>query len=395
MLTKIRHSKSIKTTATILALAGMVLLTGCGKNNTYQEGADTNYPFSWKQKSNGQILVTLNGSYTPDYSWTAVSEDESIALVEVKQEEKNSIVKYLITPKAEGRTTVTFIRMNDTGEESEYTKESPAPEEDEDVSEAEVEGNQAGEPASADDASGAEENPSEVYYGEGYNPSMAFYYERLTAKDKVCEISMDIEVSLEKKKLKATAYYTGTTETVGLTKGGDDEVTFVSWKEDDNVLYVRLANMEGDWTVRTEGVYAGAPAEEVDENGNPVIGIVPDVPGKDESGNDIIVSTYHFGYYSGDPVYCIQGLYPGTAVVRISSVSLKKVYVLHLTIQEGGFLTVESEVIEAYTPTKEELEILNAPKTPVVEEEGSEEPANPDEDDNNDGAEDKDNPEEN
>ena len=372
MLTKIRHSKTLKTTATILALAGMVLLTGCGKNSTFQEGAGTNYPFSWKQKSNGQILVTLNGSYTPDYTWTAVSEDESVAVVEVKKEEKNSIVKYLITPKAEGRTTVTFIRMNDTGEESEYTKETPATVEDQYSSEAEVEGNQAGEPASADDASGTEENPSEVYYGEGYDPSMAFYYERLTAKDKVCEISMDIEVSLEKKKLKAVGYYTGTTETEGLTKGGDDEVTFSSWKEDDNVLYVRLADLEGDWTIRTEGKYAGAPEAEVDENGEPIIGIVPDVPAKDEAGNDISVSAYHFGYYASDSVFCIQGLYPGTAVVRISSVSLKKMYVVHLTIQEGGYLTVESEEIEAYTPTKEELEILNASKTPDDEEEESE-----------------------
>ena len=390
MLTKIRHSKILKTTATILALAGMVLLTGCGKNSTFQEGAGTNYPFSWKQKSNGQILVTLNGSYTPDYTWTAVSEDESVAVVEVKKEEKNSIVKYLITPMAEGRTTVTFIRMNDTGEESEYTKETPAPVEDEDSSEAEVEGNKAGEPASADDASGAEENPSEVYYGEGYDPSRAFYYERLTAKDKVCEISMDIEVSLEKKKLKAVGYYTGTTETEGLTKGGDDEVTFSSWKEDDNILYVRLADMEGDWTVRTEGKYAGAPEAEVDENGEPIIGIVPDVPAKDEAGNDIIVSAYHFGYYASDSVFCIQGLYPGTAVVRISSVSLKKMYVVNLTIQEGGYLTVESEEIEAYTPTKEELEILNAPKTPDDEEEESEELENPDE-----GNEEADNPEQN
>ena len=88
----------------------VLAMSACGKKNLNKEGEDTNYPFTWEEKKNGTILVNLDGSYSPDYTWSVLNSDDTIASVEAKKDEKNGKITYKITPKAEGYTTVEFIR---------------------------------------------------------------------------------------------------------------------------------------------------------------------------------------------------------------------------------------------------------------------------------------------
>ena len=103
-----RNIRKFVISAAILTVA--LAMSACGKKNLNKEGENTNYPFTWEVKKNGTVLVNLDGSYTPDYSWSVVNPDEDIASVEVKKNEKNGKITYKIVPKAEGSVNLEFIR---------------------------------------------------------------------------------------------------------------------------------------------------------------------------------------------------------------------------------------------------------------------------------------------
>ncbi len=74
---------------------------------------EVGYPVSVEQEKNGDMQITLDGSQTPDLSWSAKVENEAIVSCAADGEEKKGKITYRISPKAEGETVVNFERSGD------------------------------------------------------------------------------------------------------------------------------------------------------------------------------------------------------------------------------------------------------------------------------------------
>ena len=127
--------KEKKTTGGILRIAALAAvlivplwLTGCGKTVVY-EGGD-NYPYKIKEKTNGTLVIQLDGSYSPEYEWQyeqpqsveytqvdiegkeldSVVEEAPVELVQ-KKKEKNGKLKVVVKPRVQTNSYVlNFIR---------------------------------------------------------------------------------------------------------------------------------------------------------------------------------------------------------------------------------------------------------------------------------------------
>ncbi len=75
---------------------------------------DSEYPIVYTVKDD-VIRLTLNGKRTKELSWTVDVENESFVSVTQKGEERNGKAKYILTPKAEGLTSVDFRRSTTIG----------------------------------------------------------------------------------------------------------------------------------------------------------------------------------------------------------------------------------------------------------------------------------------
>ena len=92
----------------------VILLVVRNKTVIMQGGEGTNFPYTWQEKSNGTVVVKLNGSYAPEYQWTVDNSDPSVIGVEAGSEEKKGEITYNINPLAQGTASITFSRMRET-----------------------------------------------------------------------------------------------------------------------------------------------------------------------------------------------------------------------------------------------------------------------------------------
>ena len=330
----------IRITATILATAGMVLLSGCNKN-TNAGGEGTNYPFTWQEKNNGTIVVKVDGSYAPGYFWSTSSGDDNVVTVDVKKNEKNGIATYIIKPVSEGITTVEFVRKK--GENKINIDYSGKPAEEIKTSEVKED--------SGDDI--PTEAPSEFFTEEELeemNESSKQYFENMVSDDVVCRILFDVQVSTVKKgKLKAAATPSGVSELEGTQIGAEGEISFEYWKESDTQVFLRITDVEETWFMKRESVYVPQETEEI-------VGYVPAGPVEDEDGNEQIFEAYEYGFTDGQMVYAINGVCPGNATLTLAAPLHSQRFVMRMTISAGGAITVDDARVESYTPTAEEIQ---------------------------------------
>lgn len=78
---------------------------------SYEEVLD--YPISYKTDKDGNLVVKLDGSKTPDLSWDLRIADDSYVDVVLQGKESKGKAEYLITAKAPGMTRVDFVRSRD------------------------------------------------------------------------------------------------------------------------------------------------------------------------------------------------------------------------------------------------------------------------------------------
>ena len=91
---------------TLLLLCAL-LLGGCASGrHSGSGGADTPYPYGWKEERNGTVTVTLADA-PEGFAWTAESVDESVVTVEQK---KNG--SYSAVPVGENAATLHFTLEN-------------------------------------------------------------------------------------------------------------------------------------------------------------------------------------------------------------------------------------------------------------------------------------------
>ena len=110
--------KLFRIAAVAAVLAVPLWLTGCGRTIVYEGGE--NYPYKIKEKANGKLEISLDGSYSPEYEWqyeqperveygqTDIDgnelepyvEEAPVELVQKKQE-KNGRIKIVVKPLAE------------------------------------------------------------------------------------------------------------------------------------------------------------------------------------------------------------------------------------------------------------------------------------------------------
>ena len=89
---------------------------GKGETSEYFEGSQ--YPVTAEVNENGDVLISLDGSATPDLSWAAVNETMDLCEVKAKSKEKNGIISVLIKPLAPGYASVVFSRERTIDDES-------------------------------------------------------------------------------------------------------------------------------------------------------------------------------------------------------------------------------------------------------------------------------------
>lgn len=364
----------------------VLAMSACGKKNLHKEGENTNYPFTWEVKKNGTVLVNLDGSYSPDYAWNFITEDEDIATVEAKKEEKKGKITYQITPKAEGNFSIEFVREKQApAVAAPSSEESP---EEGITKEEEIRQEQANDPVetsetdsetgseSADDgviyddegSTGEEEvepehlvEPGGVYisgYDENDNPidgeiqiiggdtpeeaienAISYETEENDVKipvDRVCRISMTIDFSPKgnsTKKFEGEGTVLGIRETDGLRTGVKDNVSYILWADSNGDLRLILTGVEeveesAAWIISKNTTYTGTAG------GNTADGEAPAVtyeePEKDEEGNYKVLEVLHDGYYNGCPVFLISAIDDGTGDVSIELVGNKITFVMSL-----------------------------------------------------------------
>lgn len=71
--------------------------------------ADSGYPISVAEDG-AELRVTLDGSKTKDFTWSAKIENEDLISISLKGEEKKGKATYVISPKMDGYTSVEFTR---------------------------------------------------------------------------------------------------------------------------------------------------------------------------------------------------------------------------------------------------------------------------------------------
>ena len=104
-------------TGVAAAVLAALLLAGCNKNEVHQGGEGTNFPYTWQVKNNGSVVVKLDGSYAPDYTWVVDEPAQTVVKVEAIGNEKKGAISYRITPLAEGNAVVTFTRRKELSQD--------------------------------------------------------------------------------------------------------------------------------------------------------------------------------------------------------------------------------------------------------------------------------------
>lgn len=353
----------------ILAIVAILLITARRKGIRH-ELAQTNYPISWTEEKDGSVSVKLDGRFKPDYTWKAVSDDDT--LLEIKEgKEKNGIVTYRIKPIAEGNASVEFIRFRETEEipvpEPPTEEESSEDLKPEDIEPEEENSEIVQEPdyvpsgsmlMSTDEEGNTVEVPlfsgEDVVVYKDENIPESNSEEIYQPEDVVCRFTLNFTNTLKGKNkfIASTApgeYYEGE----GLIIGAHGERIF---RKSDSEFMVLLPPCLGLWLENTESKFSGNFYQELDEYGNIREEVILPSPEFDENGNAIILRVSRAGIYRDYTVFTVTGLGEGTATVTFSSPDLKIRTTINLTIDRYGTLTMESYTFEEYKPTAAEIE---------------------------------------
>ncbi len=349
-MTMHKNGKNICKALIGLALTA-ALLSGCGKSEKVTGGEDIGYPYSYEVKSNGTVLLTLDGSTSPDARWTVAGWDETILDIKEKKAEKDGKITYTITPVGEGSADLAFNREStveggatpssatdggrvnakywtvdenlegDTSKHEETTgvKKTDTAVNDEDN-------------AGADDAANLP-TPDEDYKSVAER--------KLESSNVLCTISMNITATPNgKNKFTTGVYAVAGTVTEGVLSGDDDAVMdYEVWCDESGTLQVRLPYVNFGWEHAFTCNY-DAP-EETEE----VPGIVNDEPEADEEGNLNTIEIYQSGYLGGDCCYIINGIANGDATVVFTDLGGAYRLTLVLSVNDGR-ITLESNKME-------------------------------------------------
>ncbi|MBP5330347.1 MAG: hypothetical protein J6Y89_00655 [Lachnospiraceae bacterium] len=343
-----------RTAFLVLSLFTVLLLAGCQKKDVVKGGEGTNFPYTWQERNNGTIIVTLDGGYAPDYTWTVTNSDGNVASVETKKAEKDGKVTYLIEPQVQGETNITFSRIR------ELTAAEPTPDTsseeivfdddggkrplanstddrdntaEPDIDPIEVERVSGETSAATDDEVKQTENTVTENADEAYDA----YRERLCPKDIVSEISMAIAVVPSDKKGKLTALVSADygEEYAGLTRSTDRAFDYKLWCDDRGVLMVRLPFDTESWENSWTGEYDPPVNPEILKG---TIVLEPEFT----DGRYEIVSIRRIDAIDGDECFEIQGLGPGRATVSFASPVKNKKLILDIRIAEDGWISLIS-----------------------------------------------------
>lgn len=356
--------KKLKYLISSVLIAGLVVsgMAGCGSKNTHQGGEDTNFPYTWKEESNGSVLIRLDGSYGPeDYRWTAVSSGEEVVAVEVVKKEKKGKISYRIKPLAEGSAQVTFTRQREVAGAAEIAEASEAVETVENI-ETNIEtaesvasdGEMEAGPVPAMDGLGAEgpqegDHPQEEYASQAEAPQeednadelYERFLERYRVKDVLSEITFQIGVdhSGKKGKLKISAIKASGQERKGVMESEDTGFDYKLWEASSGELQLSLPIVEEGWETSWEGEYI--PPE---DPGIP--GITSSEPEK-ENDRYVILRIKSNGVIEGAQSYTVQGLAQGTATLWFTDSQGKRRITVEVEISPDGVVTVISHRLEA------------------------------------------------
>ncbi|MCR5451849.1 MAG: hypothetical protein K6F00_04375 [Lachnospiraceae bacterium] len=91
-----------------------VILRSCsgssGKGEVSEYFSGSRYPVTAEVKENGTVLIMLDGSVTPDLSWTILNENEDMCEVKAKSAENNGVLTVSAKPLGEGYSSIYFSR---------------------------------------------------------------------------------------------------------------------------------------------------------------------------------------------------------------------------------------------------------------------------------------------
>lgn len=335
----------------LLAMATVFLLTillaGCNKN-TVQGGAETGYPYSCSIAGNGTVTVKLNGKISPDYNWSASSDNESVITVSQKGKERGGKATFKLLPVSEGSAYVTFVRERETASTTdnlEYTTSEELA-----SYEAEISGKDKDAVTTVLEVESAETDENVIPVPESSNREEV---ER-TPKDRVCLITIRFTVTPNKKKFNTVAEIVSEEKLDAIISDAGENISYQIWPEDNGDYRLNLPIVSGGWLISSETEYTGTPEEIIDsETGEPTGAFVENLA-KDDKGNTIIIDAYTMGGVR-DISFEIVPLAQGKGVLYFSAPQEKKRLEIQFEINEQNKLSVQSHSVVTYEPAKAEL----------------------------------------
>lgn len=344
---------AIRTVLISLLCFTLLLSSGCEKN-VVKGGEGTNYPYTYSTASNGTVTVKLNGKITPDYHWTAVSDDESVVTVERKGGEHGGKATFKVKPAAEGAATVTFVRERETEMVTRIgdfaTSEELAAYEAEIAAEAEPVSENSEVPSESIETSEEDENVIPIPESPRTEESAR------VPKDRVCMIRILFSVSPNGKKFRTETTVLDENEMEAVVSETGQGIPYQIWPDDNGQYRVNLPKTPGGWQVSYDAEYTGVMEEVLDPDTGDVIGTTGIDPPKDEEGNPIVIEAYTLGG-AYDESFILAPCAPGNGTLYLSAPNEKKRLEIEFTIDEGNALLVVSSAMKDYEPTKAELDM--------------------------------------
>ena len=98
----------------ILFVIVAVILRSCsgssGKGEVSDYFSQSRYPVTAEVKENGTVLIKLDGSVTPDLSWTIENENEDLCEIKTMSAEKKGVLTVTVKPTGAGYSSIYFTR---------------------------------------------------------------------------------------------------------------------------------------------------------------------------------------------------------------------------------------------------------------------------------------------
>ena len=99
--------------ALLVLILSLVIGLRIHNNKKNQVVLDSEYPITYQMNKNGSMTLKLDGKKTKKLQWSVAIEDESVVDLVQKGSESGGKAKFVITPKAEGLTSIVFKRSSE------------------------------------------------------------------------------------------------------------------------------------------------------------------------------------------------------------------------------------------------------------------------------------------